>query len=407
MTPPDSDPLPVVEPAPQGNDNPDMTAHALKLRLRQQEILSELGVLALQGTPVAELMQAASTLTAEGLQAEFSKVLEYLPEQNRLLVRAGIGWPDDVVGHATIGADLESPAGYALRTGKPVISNHLEHEERFRTPELLLENGIHRAMNVILQGDGSPFGVLEVDSRTTGEFTKYDIAFLQGAANVLGMAIERQRIERDLKAAVDLHEVLLQEGNHRVANSLQLVSSMLGLQANSSEIPEVRDLLHEAVSRISAIARAHQRLFRSHQIHELDIGRYLRDVCHDMDEISAQCTVSIEAEEGIMIGTDRAVPVALMVVEIITNSAKHAYKAGDACPIWVTLKRDDPDTILLSVRDEGLGLPPDFDPKGHKGLGMRLVSGFVSQLHADIQVERRAPGTEFILKIPIRAPSSR
>src|SRR5262249_32641600 len=75
---------------------------------------------------------------------------------NRLLVRAGVGWHEGIVGVATVGADLESPSGFALRTGKPVISNHLENEQRFRTPELLVEHGIRRAMNVILQGDGSP-----------------------------------------------------------------------------------------------------------------------------------------------------------------------------------------------------------------------------------------------------------
>jgi len=115
-----------------------------------------------------------------------------------LLVRAGVGWGEGVVGSATVGADLDSPAGYALHTGKPVISNHLENEERFRTPELLVEHGIRRAMNVILQGDGLPFGVLEVDSRSEGEFGEHDIAFLQGAANILGMAIEQQQYQRKL-----------------------------------------------------------------------------------------------------------------------------------------------------------------------------------------------------------------
>src|SRR5262249_1244083 len=79
-----------------------------------------------------------------------------------------------------------------MRTGKPVISNHLESEERFRTPDLLAAHGVRRAINVILQGDGAPYGVLEVDSRSAGEFSERDIAFLQGAANILGMAIERQ-----------------------------------------------------------------------------------------------------------------------------------------------------------------------------------------------------------------------
>ena len=104
---------------------------------------------------------------------------------------------------ATVGADLESPSGFALRTGKPVISNHLENEQRFRTPELLVEHGIRRAMNVILQGDGSPYGVLEVDSRSEGEFSQNDIASLQGAANILGMAIEQQQYQRKLQIALD------------------------------------------------------------------------------------------------------------------------------------------------------------------------------------------------------------
>jgi GAF domain-containing protein len=123
-----------------------------QLRVRQQEILTELGLLALKGTPFLELLDHTARLTAEGLRAEFCKVLEFLPDRNRLIVRAGVGWDPGVIGSATVGADLESPAGYALQTGAPVISNHLENEERFRTPELLVEYGIHRAMNVILEG---------------------------------------------------------------------------------------------------------------------------------------------------------------------------------------------------------------------------------------------------------------
>ena len=91
-------------------------------------------------------------------------------------------------------------------------------------------------MNVILQGDGAPYGILEVDSRSEGEFTEHDIAFLQGAANILGMAIERQRHERRLNEALEHQQVLVKEINHRVKNSLQLVSSMLNLQAGGDPV---------------------------------------------------------------------------------------------------------------------------------------------------------------------------
>src|SRR5271166_5137320 len=197
MPSPDSPVPPVVEPK-SASEASELTLRALRQRIRQQEILAELGVGALQGASFDELLADTARLTAEGLRVEFCKVLEHIPSENRFLVRAGVGWGPGVVGVASIGADLASPAGFALRTGKPVISNHLQNEERFRTPDILQKHNINRAMNVILQGDGKPFGVLEVDSRSEDAFGEHDLAFLQGAANILGMAIERQRHERNL-----------------------------------------------------------------------------------------------------------------------------------------------------------------------------------------------------------------
>src|SRR3978361_136311 len=251
---------PVIEKAPTDTQGEDLTARALRQRIRQQELLAELGVLALQGTSFIDMLNHTARMTAEGLGVEYCKVLEYIQAENRLLVRAGVGWDEGVVGSATVGADLASPAGFALHTGKPVISNHLENEQRFRTPELLVEHGIRRAMNVILQGDGSPFGVLEVDSRSEGEFGEHDLAFLQGAANILGMAIEQQRYQRKLKEALDRHQVLLKEVNHRVKNSLQVVASMLHLKANTAGNSELIESLNEAASRISTVGRAYDRL---------------------------------------------------------------------------------------------------------------------------------------------------
>jgi two-component sensor histidine kinase len=388
-----------VEEAPDGPSEPELSIEALRLRVRQQEMLAEYGVLALKGTPFPNLLDHAARLVSDGLKAEFAKVLKYMPEENRFLVCAGIGWEPGVVGRATIGADMASPAGYALHTGKPVISNHLEIEERFRTPELLVEHGIRRAMNVILQGDGTPFGVLEVDSRSEGEFAQSDIVFLQGVANILGMAIERQRIEGNLRQAVDRQQLLMKEVNHRVNNSLAIVASMLHLHSSVAESNEVRHELREASGRIAAIARAHQRLYRSDRIDTLDLGAYLSDVCKDLDDSMPACQVIVSAEDGIEIRTDRAIPAVLLVNELITNAAKYAYPAGN-CRVWVTLSSAPNDAVVLSVRDEGVGLPPAFDIKSVRRLGMRLVDSFSKQLQGHLQVLRREPGTEFVLTLP-------
>jgi hypothetical protein len=121
---------PVVQSKPKP-EPADPLLHALHHRVRQQEILAELGVGALQGPGFDQLLADTARLTAVGLRTEFCKVLEYVPSENRLLIRQGVGWEPGIVGVVSIGADLASPAGFALKTGRPVISNHLENEERF------------------------------------------------------------------------------------------------------------------------------------------------------------------------------------------------------------------------------------------------------------------------------------
>ncbi len=401
MTDSPQDTPPVVEVKPSGDDEPNLTLRALQQRIRQQEILSELGVTALQGATFDQLLNETARLTAEGLKAEFCKVLEYLPAKNLLLVRAGIGWNPGVIGVATVGADLASPAGFALRTGKPVISNHLENEQRFRTPEMLRKHGVRRAMNVILQGDGKPFGVLEVDSKSEDVFEEHDLAFLQGAANLLGMAIERERHERRLKSAHDRQQFLLKEMNHRVKNSLSIVSSMLNLQSAVVSDANLTSHLNEASYRVSAIAKAHEQLSRSPNIERMDIGKYIKEICKDLDASVAHCDVRAEAESGIELETDKAISVALIVNELITNAAKYAYKGRSHGSIWIKVSRVGHDSFAIVVRDEGSGLPIDFDLGKAKGLGMRIISSFARQLNATVSVAACHPGTEFTISIPL------
>lgn len=396
----DKEPDPVVEQSPDALQ-PDITMRSLEERIRQQEILAELGVAALQGPSLEELLAETARLTAKGLRAEFCKVLEYIPSQNRLLVRAGVGWKPGIVGRASVGADLESPAGFALRTGKPVISNHLENEERFRTPEILEIHGVRRAMNVILQGDSKPFGVLEVDSRSDQQFVEGDLAFLQGAANILGMAIERERYERHLKDAVDRHEVLLKEINHRVKNSLTIVATMLRLQAMKINDPKLTEQLEEASQRVHAVARAHERLYHSNNIDALDLGVYVELVCKDLGANLNGCDIQVNAESGMFLSTDRAISAALIVSELVTNAAKYAYREASGGRIWVRVIRAGNGKAELSVRDEGAGLPEGFDPLSSKSLGMTIIAAFTQQLDGDLEIKARNPGTEFVVILPL------
>jgi len=391
----------VVEPTP-GGSSPDITRRSLDRRIRQQEILSDLGVVALQGGTMDMLLTKTVELVAEGMPSEFCKVLEFMPAENSFTVRAGVGWGPGVVGVAQVGADLASPAGFALKTGHSVISNHLDNEQRFRTPELFARFGICRAMNVILQGDGVPYGVLEVDSRSEEDFTEKDIPFLQGAANILGMAIERERQQRLLHAALDRQTILLKEMNHRIKNSLAIVTSMLQVQAKGDSTSTAMEQLEAAALRVHAVARAHERLYQTDDMEHLDIGLYIEQVCTDIDESVGNCDIRVDAQQAIMVETDRAIPIALMVNELITNAVKHAYLGQPSCTVWVVLAREDA-TIRISVRDEGIGLSPTFDLAKIKGLGMRLVRAFVQQLDATVVINSPPVGTEFVVSIPIEA----
>jgi two-component sensor histidine kinase len=391
---------PVVE-STSKTEAPDPLLHALQHRVRQQEILAELGVGALQGPGFDQLLADTARLTAEGLRTEFCKVLEYIPAENRLLVRAGVGWHPGVVGVVSIGADLASPAGFALKTGRPVISNHLENEERFRTPEILVRHGVHRAMNVILQGDGRPFGVLEVDSRSNDEFVEHDLAFLQGAANILGMAIERERHERNLKAALERQQFLVKEMNHRVKNSLALVVGMLRLQARENSEPAFVQQLEDATLRVGAIARVHEQLYQSADVERFDVGRYIEGICKDLGASFAQCEIEVQAQAGIVISTDRAISSALIVNELVSNAAKHAYQGQGVGKVWVNIATTGVDSFSIAVRDEGGGLPEDIEFGKGKGLGARMVRALSEQLNASLEVVARHPGVEFVVTAPL------
>ncbi len=185
------------------------SADELAYRLHQQELLAGFGVLALRTPDFMDLLQEATRLCAQGLHIRYCKAMEYLPDEDRFVVRAGVGWKPGTIGSMT-GADLDSPTGYAFRRGEPVISSHLGDESHFRTPRMLAEHGIRRAINVPVATETSRYGVLEADSPAEGRFTEADLAFMQGFANLLGVALERRKTEEELRLAHARNEETLE-----------------------------------------------------------------------------------------------------------------------------------------------------------------------------------------------------
>jgi len=194
--------------------------------------------------------------------------------------------------------------------------------------------------------------------------------------------------------------------SHRVKNSLTIVASMLNLQANDVRDAALTQHLKEASNRISAVAKAHDRLYHGSDLERLDIGSYIEEVCKDLDASVSRYDIQTDVEQGIEVSTDRAISAALIVNEMITNAAKYAYQGRRGGKIWVTVASADDDHFTISVRDEGAGLPADFDLRKAKGLGMRIIGAFSRQLNGTVTLRAHNPGTEFIVTIPRELPRS-
>ncbi|TXM89055.1 GAF domain-containing protein, partial [Methylobacterium sp. WL103] len=301
-----------------------------------------------------------------------------------------------------VGADLASPAGFALKTGRPVISNHLENEARFRTPQIMAEHGIRRAINVLIENREGAFGVLEVDDTREGMFTEADIAFMQGFANLLGGAIERQRTEGLLRQALTRQDLLVREMSHRVKNSLAIVASLLALQARNADAGPVRDALIDARTRVEAIAGVHDQLWRQGDTTpgEIDLGQFLETLAANLQG-SAPSHRILCAAEPLRVSADRAIPMGLMVNELVTNAIKYAYpdrtgevRVGAACAGGM---------LVLDVSDDGVGLPADFDiGRASRSLGMRVITNLARQLDARVATPR-GQGARFRIEIPLEA----
>ncbi|MEX1017256.1 MAG: CheR family methyltransferase [Phycisphaeraceae bacterium] len=169
-------------------------------RAAQQAIVADLGQRALEGADLQTLMDEATRAVARTLAVEYTKVLELLPGRHELLLRAGVGWKADMIGHTRVPASLDSQAGYTLAVNSPVVVDDLATEQRFSGAALLHHANIVSGMSVVIQGDRRPFGVFGAHATQPRQFTQEDVNFLLSVANILSQAVARKSFESELKS---------------------------------------------------------------------------------------------------------------------------------------------------------------------------------------------------------------
>ncbi|TPG49315.1 PAS domain S-box protein [Roseomonas nepalensis] len=206
-----------------------------------------------------------------------------------------------------------------------------------------------------------------------------------------------------LGEALEVKEALLAEVNHRVKNSLQLVSSLLSLQTNKARDPDLRTALGEARARIGVVARLHQRLYQGGTHGSVDLASFLREMCTDtLAALDPEERVRLDFDEarpdesgdGRLTSIDQAVPLALIGSELVTNAVKYAFPDSGEGVLRVRVRNAHAGEggLALEVEDDGIGLPESFDPSRSAGVGMRVVSTLARQLRARLVVGRGSSG---------------
>ena len=209
----------------------------------------------------------------------------------------------------------------------------------------------------------------------------------------------RRVLDRTTRAEQE-NALLLQELEHRTKNDLQMIASLLGLQANSHSDGAVKAALKSAVSRVQVVAQAHDRLQRRDPAAMVRTDDYLRDLCHGLGELLRDVrpiAVSVEAER-IELPTSIAVPLGLLANELVTNAFKYAFPDDRGGTIRVILKRVDATWAELRVIDDGVGCTGE--PR--QGLGTRLTALLARQLGGTIAREAAGPGCRVVVRTPLR-----
>jgi PAS domain S-box-containing protein len=220
-----------------------------------------------------------------------------------------------------------------------------------------------------------------------------------GAIESIKNITERKRSDETLMASLQEKEILLKEIHHRVKNNLQIVSSMLKIQSRKIQDKETADAFRDSQNRIRSMALVHEKLYRSQDLSKVYLNEYINKLAGDLIW-SFECGKKVRFHsdlEEVSLGIDKAIPLGLILNELITNCLKHAFPGDRKGEIYVSLSLDG-NSLDLTVSDNGIGMPEKFDINNLKSMGLMVVQALVKQLKGTLDI-KVCGGTEFKVKI--------
>ena len=308
----------------------------------------------------------------------------------------------NAAGRRLVGLDLDADL-----TGLRVVDFHPESEQR----------RFHEEILPALARDQQWAG-----ERTLRHFkTHAEIPVLQtifyitesGTGRQIGIATicrditERKQVDARLRASLEEKEALLKEVHHRVKNNLQLITSLLNLQASGIADPAVSELFAESRNRVRTMALVHENLYRAGNFARVPMRTHIRNLCDQLSYAYGMDGRRVELEievDDLELEIDRAISVGLIINELVSNALKHAFPQGRAGRLSVALRSVGEDGCMLVVRDDGVGLPLAFDTQSSGSLGLQLVHDLTHQLHGSVAILRDG-GTSFQIAFQLHQPT--
>ncbi len=350
-----------------------------------------------------EIAKKSLEVCEEITSSEFGFILE-LNQKGKLdtLSISDPGWNECLMGKddaVVMIKDMEEHGiyGKATKDNVAVLTNDpSNHEDSVGTPPG--HPKIKSFLGVPLRQGGAVIGSIGLANKEDG-YNIEDQEILEKLSIAISESIMRKRAETSLNIALEDKELLLKEIHHRVKNNLIVISSLLSLQSRYITDPDALDIFKESQNRAKSMALIHERLYQSSDLKKIDFGDYIRTLATDLfrtyiiDPNLIKLTINVE---NIKIDINTAIPLGLIVNELVSNSMKYAFPNDSKGEIIVDFNSDNK-FLNLIVKDNGIGLPKDFDYKNTNSLGLELVKSLTNQIDGKIEVIK-SPGTIFKIK---------
>jgi len=381
------------------------TEEALREHATRLEILRKIDSAILEAQSPQEIAQTTLTRLRHLIASEYAGIFEF---------EATTGMAILLASYSPLNTNIVYPVSISLTNldlastlDQPTIINDIEllaQPPRFL--KFINSTGLRSLMLMPLLGQGQVIGLFYIGSLRPNAFLAEHIETISEVTYSLAVAIHQARLHQELRIQAEKlelslqeKEVLLKEVHHRVKNNLQIISSLLNLQSAFIKDEQILEIFRDSQDRVRSMALIHEKLYLSNNLAEINFAEYLSSLINTIFRTMGMqrrgINVQIQAE-NLLLKIDAAVPCGLIVNELVSNTLKHAFPNGNAGVVQIQLKATVGGDIMLSVADNGVGLPLGLNFKEAESLGLQLVNSLVQQLGGVIDLDQNS-GTKFTI----------